>query len=573
MQMRYLSIFLFVLGLILQSGCTSQAKKTHLVFEKQYVTYGELKEALDDLKPVGHEGSTHLQYKAVKALRHIAKHMSNPAKRELGVQGLVFISAFNDDRNVEKSSFSRLNAMLDDADETLALKVAIINEQKKIVTAESHYKDESDFIYPEIGAREDALEFLIDRFEDFPEYLQYVTVQAFSQILNNPPTCYEVDNGICDEDDSRDQEDWKQELREQVGDWLEDPTLSKMIKTALVRIIEDSAGPEETEQTNPSKSWLEKWVGNDNIPQQTRDIIQAALNKLENLYPDLTDQNSQTAAPTKENYRFDENYQNLDMADNNTFWYANSKQILNQQLFLPEINSEKYKATNVIMQVPSAWLFFDGFSNEESAKELREIVYSDAIDALELGFLLSLVDDQMFVLEQSIVSAAGKSIWTLDRTLSMIARIFPSLLKRQEDAEYLVDLVVRRIAETDDLHTQRLYFYFLAEGLPYFQPIIEPALCSSLKGTDLLTRQMVKVRVASLSAPLELLSLAKHRQMQATAKSMDEPEQASPNMDSEPYITSFCEEEMARFKPQPRRTLRVEEQETKIEAIIIDKSD
>ncbi len=565
--MRYLSIFLVVLGLILQTGCTSQAKKTHLVFEKQYVTYGELKEALDDLKPVGHEGATHLQYKAVKALRHIAKHMNNPAKQELGIQGLVFLSAFNDDSNVEDSSLSRLNAVLDDENESLALKVAIINEQKNIVTAESRYKVEdksfltgkvaTSFIYPEMDAREDALEFLIDHFEDFSEYLQYMTVQAFEQILNNPPTCYEIENGICDEDDTSDQEDWKQELREQVGDWLEDPVFSKMIKTSLVRIIERSANSGDAEETSPSNTWLEKWVNNDDIPQLTRDIIQAALNKLENHHPDLTDQGSQTAGAT---YRFDENYQNLDIADNSVFWYANSKEILSQQLFLPEISEKKYKPAKVIMQVPSAWLFYNGFSNEESAKELREIAYFNAIEALGQGFLLSEVDDQMFVLEQSIVSAASESTWALDRTLVVTGKMFPSLLRRQEDAQYLVDLVVTRLNTTSDLHIQRLYFYFLVEGMPYFQPIIEPALCSTLKSTDLLTRQMVKVKVASLSAPLELLTLAKHRRMQNAGTPLVGSEQASAEMDSEPYITSFCEEDMAQFKPQPRQSLRVEEQ-------------
>ena len=558
--MRYLSIVLVVLGLILQTGCTSQAKKTHEVFEKQYVTYGELKEALDDLKPVGHEGATHLQYKTVKALRHIAKHMSNPAKRELGVDGLVFLSAFNDDSNVEDSSFSRLNAILDDENESLALKVAIINGQKNIITAESSYKVEdtaflsgkvtTSFIYPEIDAREDALEFLIDHFEDFPEYLQYLTVQAFSQILNNPATCYEVEDETCEEDDEEDQEDLKQELREEIGDLLEDAVLSKMIITSLVRTVAESAGQQKDEETNPSKSWLEKWVSDDDIPQQTRDTIQAALNSLEQQFPELINQDSANQ------YIFDENYQNLDMADNNIFWYANSKEILSQQLFLPEINAEKYEPTKIIMQVPSAWLFFNGFSNEESAKELREIVYFDAINALEQGFLLSKVDDQMFVLEQSIVSAASESIWALERTLAVSGKLFPSLLRHQEDVQYLVDLVVARLNAASDLHTQRLYYNYLVEGMPYFQPIIEPALCSSLKSTDLLTRQMVKVKVANLSPPLELLTLAKHRQMQNVGTPLVESGEAEADMDSEPYITSFCEEEMSGFKTKSRQNLK-----------------
>lgn len=104
MQMRNLSILLFILGLLFQSGCTSPARKTHLVFEKENATYDELHKALEELKPVGHEGATHHQYKAVKALRHIAKHVKDPAKQEMGTRALVFLSFFNNDRNVKKAA-------------------------------------------------------------------------------------------------------------------------------------------------------------------------------------------------------------------------------------------------------------------------------------------------------------------------------------------------------------------------------------------------------------------------------------------------------------------------------------
>jgi hypothetical protein len=569
MQMKYLSIFLFVLGLILQTGCTSQAKKTHLVFEKEYVTYGELNEALEDLKPVGHEGATHHQYKAVKALRHIAKYMNDPAKREMGVRALVFLAAFNDDRNVRLSAESRLNAILDSENDTLALKVSIIDEQKNIITAKSGYTDEdrsflsgkvtSEFIYPEIDARENALEFLTDRFEDLPEYLQYVTVQAFGQILNNPATCYEIDNGVCNEDDSKDQEDWKQELREQIGTWLEEPVLSQMIKTSLVRIIQESIVPAEASEGSTSKSWLERWVANDVIPKQTRDIIQAALNILEKHYPDLTDQDSQSGDSEKDRYKFEESYRSLDVFDNSTFWYANSAEILKYQLFLTGANAEKVK--DAFMQVPSEWLFFTGFSNEESAKELKEIIFHAAIEALGQGYLLSPANEQMFALEQTLVAAAKESIWALDRTLSMTAKLYPSLLRQEEDVQYLVDFMIDRISTAPELQTKRLYYYFLAEGMPYFQPIVEPALCSSLKDTDLLTRHLVKVKVASLQAPVELLTITKHRKMQSEEAPLAESEtDLSDIEDNGPYIQSLCDEELAGLKPQIRPNPKLEEQ-------------
>ena len=385
-----------------------------------------------------------------------------------------------------------------------------------------------------------------------------MTVQAFGQILDNPATCYEIDNGICNEDDSRDQEEWKQELREQIGTWLEEPILSQMIKTSLVRIIQESTVPAEAKEGSTSKSWLERWVANDVIPKQTRDIIQAALNILEQHYPDLTDQDSQLGDSEKDRYKFEETYRSLDVFDNSIFWYANSAEILKNQLFLTGANAEKVK--DAFMQVPSEWLFFTGFSNEESAKELREIIFHAAIEALGQGYLLSPADEQMFVLEQTLVAAAKESTWALVRTLSMTAKLYPSLLRQQEDVQYLVDFMIDRISTAPELHTKRLYYYFLAEGMPYFQPIVEPALCSSLKDTDLLTRHLVMVKVASLKAPMELLTITKHRKMQSAEAPLAESEEDLSDIDNAPYIQSLCDEELAGLKPQIRPNPKLEEQ-------------
>ena len=142
----------------------------------------------------------------------------------------------------------------------------------------------------------------------------------------------------------------------------------------------------------------------------------------------------------------------------------------------------------------------------------------------------------------------------------MTAKLYPSLLRQQEDVQYLVDFMIDRISTAPELHTKRLYYYFLAEGMPYFQPIVEPALCSSLKDTDLLTRHLVMVKVASLKAPMELLTITKHRKMQSAEAPLAESEEDLSDIDNAPYIQYLCDEELAGLKPQIRPNPKLEEQ-------------
>lgn len=530
-DMRYLVILLLTLGLVFQSGCTSQARKTHLVFENENATYQELHQTLEELKPVGHKGATDLQFKAVKTLRHISKYMTDPAKREMGTRGLVFLAAFNDDLDVQRSCNSRLDTMLKDPNETWALKAVIIDELKKIMMAESGYTVESKsffsgqeervFIRPETGARENALEFLIDRFTDLPEYLQYLTVQAFGEFIQHPVTCYEKDGDACTKDDAEDLAEWKDELRENIGDWLENLGVSEMIKLSLIRMTAESQEPNQNTEAateNLARFWLEKWAGDTDIPEATRKLIRVALDKAEHLYPELAETTSESGAAI---YAADESYRTLDLFDDNAFWYANAGKILEDQLFLPrpkspqpatEAAASKTGPVDEFLQGPFQWIFAAGYSNNPKQKQLREIVYYESARALSLGYQLSPADDPVFNLEQALTSATGESIWALDRTLSIVGKLYPSLLSQQVDGESLVDMLAKRLTAAQDLHTRRLYYDTLVEAMPYFPSIVEPTLCGSLNREDLLTRHLVRKKVATLQSPLELLTRKKQVQ-------------------------------------------------------------
>lgn len=200
---------------------------------------------------------------------------------------------------------SRIDAILDDSSQDLSMKVAIIDELERIITAKTGYTivDTSmfsdrvlhGFIFPEIDARKEALEFLVDRFEDFPEYLQYLSIQSLTRIINNPATCYEPDNGVCDEDDAEEQQEWNLKIIEQVGNWLEEDFISVMIKTTLIRFLETIAVSADNQGNDFIRSLLEHWEQNTYIQQSTLDMIRATLNKLDGNYPELIPLDSQTA--------------------------------------------------------------------------------------------------------------------------------------------------------------------------------------------------------------------------------------------------------------------------------------
>ncbi|MCP4755361.1 MAG: hypothetical protein GY866_31235, partial [Proteobacteria bacterium] len=229
-----LKTFLLVLGLMVFCGCAGQGRKALLDFEKEDASADELRSTLRRLEPVVEEGETHEQYRIVGMLRHITRYLDDPEKRKMAVRGLLFVSIYSDDSDVRSSSQSRLLSILYDEDEDFNIRSAVVEGKKDIVVGKLFYRmadtslftSEIDYlnVYPDGDDRWEALEFLIDTFEDVPADLQRFSIDAFRQILANPPICIEeTEEEGCLEDDTRDQAAWKRALGDKIAYWIHTP--------------------------------------------------------------------------------------------------------------------------------------------------------------------------------------------------------------------------------------------------------------------------------------------------------------------------------------------------------------
>ncbi|MBU3914720.1 hypothetical protein KKA14_04225, partial [bacterium] len=502
--MKQLFVLVIFLISMVFAGCTHQARKTHLVFEKDDATYGELATALDELKPVGYKGATHEQFRVVKALRHLAKYMEDPGKREMALRALVFLTYFNDDNDVTESCNSRLETVLEDDDEDLALRIAVIDATKGIVTGKLGYTIEESsifsdtinhiFVFPEADFREDALEFLMDEFEEIPEYLQYKMVEAFQDILTNSVNCLEKTEQGCDEDDSEDQEEWKQRLWKEIGKWLEDDAISSMIKLSLIRMAEIIPNVKEKET---GETWLQEWRKSEEFPESTKLIIEAAISKSKGEFTALNrqkDSKDEQSVKTsiKHTFKPDESYQLLGSYDQNAFWYGNSEKILEQQLF------QKEKSVIGSRMIPVDWIVFSGYGDSDESKELREIVYHTVVKALKTGYLISgpemLVSNLRLILE----SADEYSIWKLDKVLAIVGNSYNSLRAQKEDIKGIIDILENGARDSQSVYARRLYLNTMINGLLQYQHQIEPVFCPLLNESDILTRHLMHEQLRTL---------------------------------------------------------------------------
>lgn len=508
---------LLILGLILLSNCTHQARKTHLAFENESATYEELSAAIEGLKRIGYKGATHEQYRILKALRHMSKYMKDIGKREMAVRALVFLAAFNDNSGIEDSCYSRLTSILED-DEDLALRLAVIDAQKNIVIAKSGYTIQNrslfsddvqfEFIYPEIKSRKKALTFLMDHFEDLPEYLQYKTINAFRDILTNPVTCLVKSEQGCEESDADDQVKWKRDLWERVDEWLQIPDVLPIVKLALIRLGEEI--PDVKDQ-DTQETWLQSWGKSEEIEDEVKVFVVAALNKIRGEYsvfntqlddktPDSTGVKAENSA--QKPYLPKIKYQYLESVSNNVFWYNNANKILELQLFLEKgtLISTNKKDNKLI---PSDWMFSSVNDTSEKTLELKEIVFPIIIKALQNGYTLSEPDDLAMGLQEMVESGNEDFPWLLDRILEICANAYPTLYQEEADIEPVLEALETGFLNALNVHAERLYLNAMLSGLPYYQEQIEAKVCPLQIQFDILTRHLAKTKATEFSGMSE----------------------------------------------------------------------
>jgi len=501
--MKRLGIVFILIALIFLQSCTQQGRKTHLVFESEKATYGELDQSLEELKIVMHQGATHEKFRGVRSLRHIEKYFQDPAKREMAVRGLVFMMAFSDDSDVEELSLSRLETILENQTYPWALKAALIEAQKDVVLGQlgyieldsSIFSDEVDrtFVYPEESAREEALEFLIDHFDTLPLHLQYQTLQAFGDILAQQPLCLEYDGENCEETDEEQQAEWKQDLLENFEGWLEQENLPKVVKFLLVRLAEEN---QSVKDQGSGETWMAYWQTNKNIPSSIQEFVAAATDKMA--------QNKTITLP--ENAEGKVNYIDLNPENSLSFWYQFGEKILTEQLFEfpvvdPLMAKEQEGADKVqedtgsqpVLDIPANWLFSSRYaSDEQDSLVLKSIIYHHAIGALKQGFSIQNSQDAINQFQKLLQKTPRNDVAALARNLEVLGYSFPSFASQGLNIDPLVQTLSSMSQAAFSLHQQRLYYKTLIRGYPYFPQQIEPTLCSFMETTDILTQHQIK---------------------------------------------------------------------------------
>lgn len=246
---------LLILGIAMIGGCSSHGKKILTAFQQEETTTETLQEKVNWLEPVIAEGKTHEQFRIVKSLRYISKYETDPEKRNLAIQGLVFITVFSRDADVRSSAQSRLTAILNDRNESLEARFAVIDGKKELVLGRFFYEEkdpslfsdimEIELEYPDEDDREDALFYLIKHFEEMEVSVQLHMIQAFNEILGNQPVCLEKSDDGCEEYDAEMQATWKQTLGRQISYWSmntcewDKDVVSPAVRTSLQELRDD----------------------------------------------------------------------------------------------------------------------------------------------------------------------------------------------------------------------------------------------------------------------------------------------------------------------------------------------
>lgn len=314
------------------AGCTSQGRLTHAVFEREDASFRELDLSLEKLYEEVYDGNVDKQFKAVRSLRHLAKWSENPAKRQMAVRGLVFVAAYADDGDVADKANARLSALIESSDHALAAE--IIRAKSELATGQFHLllrdDDDEELILADEDEREEAVEFLVDHFDEVDGFLKYQTALAFADIMKAKPVCFkmgykqttrevfeEVPNPaldgldptaprpegvsdtitkkkivteedktqrVCREDDGEVQASWKYDLADDISGLLAYGNLEPEVQSALLMAASSIAYVEDpSEVADEMEGWEDEgYFTKDRLP-----LLSAAMNQAKGYYPDL----------------------------------------------------------------------------------------------------------------------------------------------------------------------------------------------------------------------------------------------------------------------------------------------
>ena len=494
--MRYSSLLISAVFFIWFSGCTTQGRLTYLTFEKSY-NYQELNSSMEKLKNQ-YDSSIQQQYSALREIRYISKHMKEPGKREMALSALTFFTFMSDDGDIRDKSLSRLNTVLDEPEWPKHLKFTIIDSIVDLVAGSLGFQEKHDGMMMVFGVepdlREDALLFLLNKFEGLEPELQYHTVSGLRRLLLTEPSLENCPENICDEDIRKNQEEWDlgveikvaipsnadpkaveagaygpltkrepleereewneemDELKLVVWEWIEDALddqdVPYLIQGRLIRFAgEIELFSLQEEKSNEFVEQVSEWAENEDISVDLRKLLGASREKVK-IY----------GFPSTKSPQLSEKAYAGIINRPTDFLETHIDAILHQQL-------ERQKSGFDPGKPAAIGLAFTSFDETDEGQLKREIILENVTEALQKGLLMESTN------LAELVSTATDNTRTeteLVPLLKLSGALFPSFEAQNQNPRPLFEKLLEKAEAAETLSERRLYINAVLDGAKIF---------------------------------------------------------------------------------------------------------
>ena len=474
-----------------------------------------------------YDSSIQQQYSALREIRYISKHMKDPGKREIALSALTFFTFMSDDGDIFERSLSRLNTVLDESEWPKHLKFIVIDSIIDLVTGRLGFQEKHDGMMMVFGVepnlREDALLFLLDKFEGLEPELQYHTVSALRRLLLTKPSLENCPENICDEDIRKNQEEWDlgveikvvippnadpkaveagaygpltkrepleereewheemDELKLLVWEWIEDALDNQdvpyLIQGRLIRF----AGEIElfSLQEGKSNEFIEQvseWAENEDIAVDLRKLLGASRGKVK-IY----------GFPSTKSPQLSEKAYAGIINRPTDFLETHIDAILRQQL-------ERQKSGFDSGKPDAIGLAFTSFKETDEGELRREIILENVTTALQNGLLV----DISFLAERVLKSIENtRSETDLAPILSLVSTLFPSLKAQKRSPKPLFETLLEKAEASETLSERRLYINAILDGAGVF-PEEANLILASASDQDVVTSHQINSVIQKL---------------------------------------------------------------------------
>lgn len=513
-RVMILRLFALAVGVLLVAGCTTQGRRTALTFERSFF-YEELYDSMEQLKYYGYDESVQQSMSVLKTVRWVSKYEQEPGKRELAVRALVFLAFSSDDGDVRARAESRLEAILEDNDWPLHLKMAVLDGIIDLANGSNGFPEEYDDLITNFGVvsseREDALEFLLGQFEDLAPELQYHAASGLHRFLRQSVSLESCPVNICDIDIRIDVEtwekgkevqpivpsnadpnavaagaygeaewkpiseklDWQEELDDLkflVWEELEDifketddvPLLVRQRLARFIGEIEQFSLNEEMAQSFQDR--VDEWIPNESISIEVRDLMRDGRERVSTYGAELDTPAKFSKTQLRELPQRNVGFLEIHLAA--LLKSQHNRQRSGLRAGPPELSA----------------LAFSEFDDSASGLIRHEVIWRTLSEALEAGLviedagvdskalrMLRQVEDRTQAAEDAELTETHLAArMVLQPLLELIGNLYPSLKQRRQDPAPLLEGLGGSAAQASRIADQRRYLEVLAAGAKTF---------------------------------------------------------------------------------------------------------